>query len=163
MSSVRYGQEDIPTTVSQEQIVPSAPQFTFLVNPVKQPPIHSNTFVFKPPNDFNNYNTECEKVSDDYVTELLNELYSSGSEARNVYHLNENIHVFFYRQQYDNQYFKITCEIVSPILINRYLNKNLHGIDFEQNEELEQLAFTLDQKKYLEFHLTKRLNNYLLA
>ena len=73
--------------------------------------------------------------------------------------LNENEHIFFY-QRYDNRFFIISCEIVSPSSITNYLNENIYGI--KPHVEQEKLSFIIEQRQYLELHLTQYLSNYLL-
>jgi len=74
----------------------------------------------------------------------------------------EKEHIFFYQQQCNNQIYQISCEIISPSFINNYLNKNIHGIEIEQDMEQELLTFTVDQGKNLELHLSQYLGNFLL-
>ena len=76
--------------------------------------------------------------------------------------MNENEHIFFYQQRFDNRFFQILCEIVSPSSITNYLNENIYGINIQQNVEQEQLSFINEQRQYLELHLAQYLSNYLL-
>ncbi len=93
-------------------------------------PVHSNIFIYRPPNNYCQYYVKCENFSNDLVIQSLNKIKA--------------------------------CEIVPPSFINNYLNKTIHGIEIEQNMEQEQLAFTSDQEKNLEIHLSQYLSNYLL-
>ena len=77
--------------------------------------------------------------------------------------MNGNEHIFFYQQKFDNRFFQISCEIVSPSSITNYLNENIYGIKPQQSVEQEQLSFVIEQKQYLEFHLTQYLSNFLLT
>ncbi|CAG8775148.1 11684_t:CDS:1, partial [Rhizophagus irregularis] len=76
---------------------------------------------------------------------------------------NENEGIFYYQQQYNNQLYQVSYEIVSPLLVNNCLNKNFLGIEFQQNMEQEHIVLTFGQKEYLECHLKKYLSQYLLG
>src|ERR1051325_6349986 len=119
-------------------------------------PVHPTTFFYRPPNDFCYYYADCKEISYDAVIYLLNKLLKVSDVQSNK---NECI---IYYQQYDNRVYQISCEIASPCLINNCLNKNFLGIEPQQNVGQENLAFTLDQKENLEFHLLQYLSNYLL-
>ncbi|CAG8508577.1 8331_t:CDS:1 [Funneliformis caledonium] len=122
-------------------------------------PVQFNTFFFRPPNDYYQYHVNCEKISIDLILQLLNK------RKENIMQLKENKYIFFYQQRSNNQFYQfyqISCEIVSPSFINDWLNKNIYGIEFEQNMVQEQFVFTLDQEKHLEIHLSQYLNNHFL-
>ncbi|PKC01151.1 hypothetical protein RhiirA5_365170 [Rhizophagus irregularis] len=121
---------------------------------------HPTTFFFRPPNDFYHYHVICEEISNDTVEYLLNKLNKLLKES-NV-QSNENECIFYYQQQYDNRIYKVSCGIVSPLVINNCLSKNFLGIEFQQNMEQEHLMLTLGQKEYLERHLKKYLSQYVL-
>ncbi|RGB33387.1 hypothetical protein C1646_704505, partial [Rhizophagus diaphanus] len=74
----------------------------------------------------------------------------------------ENEYIFFYRQEYDSRFYQISCEIVSPLLVNNCLSKNFLGIELQQCMEQEHLAFNVDQKDFLEHHLKQYLSQYIL-
>jgi len=120
------------------------------------PPVHSNIFIYRPPNNYCQYYVKCENFSNDLVIQSLNKI------KENIIQLKKNEYIFFYQQKYNYQIYQISCEIVPPSFINNYLNKTIHGIEIEQNMEQEQLAFTSDQEKNLEIHLSQYLSNYLL-
>jgi len=92
-------------------------------------PIHSNTFFYQPPNDLCSYYIKYKKIS----VKSLNEFSSNIS--------NINDYVFFHQQQSNNQIYQIICEIVSPSFIINHLNKNIYGIEIEQNIGHEQFDF----------------------
>ena len=75
---------------------------------------------------------------------------------------NENECIFYYQQQYDTRFYQVSCEIVSPILINNCLNKNFLGIELRRDMENEKLAFTFNQKENLEYCLKQYLSLNLL-
>src|SRR5205814_982679 len=80
--------------------------------------IHPNVFYYRPPNDFYHYHVRCKELSNNIIKDLLNELFKN--EGLNV-QLKENEWMFFYQQQYNNRFYEITCEIVSPSSITGYL------------------------------------------
>src|SRR4051794_28938765 len=110
--------------------------------------LHSAVFFYRVPNDICHYNIKCKEISITYL--LIN---SNGHNQTN-----ENEHIFFYQQRFDNRFFQISCEVVPPSSITIYLNENIYGIKPQQNVEQEQLSFTIEQKQYLEFHLTQYLS-----
>ncbi|GET52853.1 hypothetical protein GLOIN_2v1123362 [Rhizophagus irregularis DAOM 181602=DAOM 197198] len=77
----------------------------------------------------------------DTVTYLLNK-----SLKENNVQSNENECIFYYKQQHDARFYQVSCEIVSPLLINNCLNKNFLGFEL-QNSEQEHLVFTINQKR----------------
>ncbi|CAB4408822.1 unnamed protein product [Rhizophagus irregularis] len=118
---------------------------------------HPTTFYYRPPNDCYHYRVICKEISNDTVEYLLNKL----SKESNV-QPNENESIFYYQQQYNNQFYQISCEIVSPLMINNCLSKNFLGIEFQQNMEQENLVLNFDQKEHLKCHLKKYLSQYVL-
>src|SRR2546429_4339778 len=115
---------------------------------------HPSIFFFRPRNDFYHYHVICKEIPYDVVEYLLNEPLN-----RN----NENECIFFYQQKCNDRFYQISCEIVSPFLVNNCLNKNFLGFEFQQqNMEQERLAFTFYQKENLEYHLKQYLSQYLL-
>ncbi|GES78461.1 hypothetical protein GLOIN_2v1780507 [Rhizophagus clarus] len=118
---------------------------------------HPTTFFYRPPNDFYHYHVTCKEISNDTVEHLLNKLLKESNVQSN-----ENKYIFYYRKQYNNRFYQVSCEIVSPLVINNCLSKNFLGIEFQQNMEQENLTLTFDQKEYLEYHLKKYLIQYVL-
>ncbi|GBC09891.1 hypothetical protein RclHR1_00920009 [Rhizophagus clarus] len=119
-------------------------------------PFHPTIFFYRPPNDFCHYYVNCKEICHDTVTYLLNK----SLKENNVQY--ENKCIFYYRQQYNARFYQVSCEIVSPLLINSCLNKNFLGIEFQQNTENEKLAFAFEQKENLEDCLKQYLSQYLL-
>ncbi|GBB86201.1 hypothetical protein RclHR1_12640001 [Rhizophagus clarus] len=107
--------------------------------------VHPSVFFYRPPNDFCHYYVSCKEICYDTVTHLLNKL------KENNIQVNENECIFFHQQQYDNRFYQISCEIVSPSLIDNCLNKNFLGFELQQNMNQEYLTFTSDQKENLEY------------
>jgi len=110
---------------------------------VDQPIFHPTTFYYRPENDYHYY---CIKISFDSVNNF-----------------DQNKCVFLYKRQGYNRIFQIVCEIVSPSFIINFLNKNIFGIEMDQNVGHEQqLSITFDQKENLKFYLKQYLDRYLL-
>jgi hypothetical protein len=118
---------------------------------------HPTTFFYRPPNDYYHYHVICKEIPNDSVEYLLNKLLKESNVQSN-----ENECIFYYRQQYNNRFYQVSCEIVSPLVINNCLSKNFLGIEFQQNMEQENLMLTFDQKECLEYHLKKYLSQYVL-
>jgi len=145
-------QYDSTSTQSQQTFQPYT-QTTNDSLAISQRPVHINNFFYQPYNDFLNYHVKCEKIFDDSIIQLLNQPLRE----------NEFQCIFFHRQLCDNQFYQITCEIVSPSLVNCCLNKNIYGAEIEQNMKQEQLAFTSSyQRENLRYHLELYLSNQLL-
>ncbi|PKY53670.1 hypothetical protein RhiirA4_499421 [Rhizophagus irregularis] len=119
-------------------------------------PFHPTTFFYSPPNEFCHYYINCKEICYDTVAYLLNK-----SLKENNVKSNENECIFYYQQQHDARFYQVSCEIVSPLLINNCLNKNFLGFEFQQNVD-EKLAFTFEQKENLEGWLKQYLSQYLL-
>ncbi|CAG8603634.1 uncharacterized protein OCT59_000952 [Rhizophagus irregularis] len=153
-----------PSETNMTQPPDSQPQPT-VTNAYLQPdssanlrtrPVHPTDFFFRPPNDYYHYHVICKEISNDNVAYLLNK----SLKERNA---QSNEGIFYYQQQYNNQLYQVSYEIVSPLLVNNCLSKNFLGIEFQQNMEQEHLVLTFDQREYLECHLKKYLSQYLLG
>ncbi|CAB4393624.1 unnamed protein product [Rhizophagus irregularis] len=125
---------------------------------LKTQPVHPTIFFFRPPNDYYHYHVICKEISNDIVAYLLNKSLKERSVQPN-----ENECIFYYQQQCNNRLYQVSCEIVSPLLVNNCLSKNFLGVEFQQNMEQEHIVLTFDQKEYLECHLKKYLSQYLLG
>ncbi|GBC04438.1 hypothetical protein RclHR1_05690006 [Rhizophagus clarus] len=120
---------------------------------------HPALFFFRPPNDFYHYLIKCGETSYDTIERLLKKLFN---DKENNMQSKEDEYIFFYRQECNGRFYQITCEIVSPLLVNYCLSKNILGIELQQTMEQEHLAFTVDQKNYLEHHLKQYLSQHIL-
>ena len=120
---------------------------------------HPTVFFYRPPNDFYHYRVNCKEISSDIIESLLKKLFN---DKENITQLKEDEYIFFYKQNCNNRFYQVSCEIVSPLLVNSCLSKTFLGIELQQNMGLEHLAFTSDQKEYLEQHLKQYLNQYFL-
>jgi hypothetical protein len=115
-------------------------------------PIHPFKFFYQPPNDPCNYHINCKETSIDTVIQLLNEFNVNTNDDKNEY-------IFHYKQLFNNRIYQVSCEIVSSLI----LNKHIYGIEIEQNQNFVQnLSFTSNQKENLKYYLTQYLNQYLL-
>src|SRR6266511_2729808 len=80
----------------------------------------SAIFFYRLPSDFYHYRINCNEISYDTVVCLLKKLYN---DQENIMQFKEDEYIFFYRQECDNRFYQISCEIVSPLLVNNCLNK----------------------------------------
>lgn len=132
---------------------------------IQAQPTHPTFFFYRLENDFCHYKVNCKEIKYEDITYFLNKSLNSLNNRNNREHeiqSHENEHIFFYYQQYDNRFYQVICELVSPTAITNYLNENIYGIKLQQNMEQERLSFIIEQKQNLEFHLTQYLSNYLL-
>ena len=116
---------------------------------------HPDIFFFRPPNDFYHYHVICKEISYDVIEQLLN-------NPSNGFGANENECVFFYQQKCNDRFYQISCEIVSPLLVNNCLCSHFLGFELH-NMEQEHLAFTFYQKANLENRLKQYLSQYVLS
>ncbi|CAB4393598.1 unnamed protein product [Rhizophagus irregularis] len=123
--------------------------------------IHPSVFFYRPPNDFYHYLIKCNELTYDAIMSLLKMVFNDNDKENNM-KSKENEYIFFYRQEYDSRFYQISCEIVSPLLVNNCLSKNFLGIELQQCMEQEHLAFNVDQKDFLEHHLKQYLSQYIL-
>ena len=122
-------------------------------------PVHPTAFFFRPPNDTYHYRISCKEISYDAIESLLKKLFN---DKEHIMQFKEDEYIFFYQQRFNNRFYQVSCEIVSPLLINNCLSKTFLGMELQQNMELEHLAFTSDQKENLEYYLKQYLSQYLL-
>jgi hypothetical protein len=141
----------------QQTTQTNIPTTNFFVN--YQAQNRPKKFFYQPYGDFFTYHIKYEKIPDDLIIKLLNQLpYISYITQLKE---NKNRYTFYYRQIYNNQVFQITCEIVPPSLINSCLNKHFYGIEAEQSIQ-EQLTIEPFQKENLKYHLENYLSNVFL-
>src|SRR4051812_24582662 len=77
--------------------------------------VHPTVFFYRPPNDFYHYLINCKEIPYDIVERLLKKLFN---DKENVTQLKEDEYVFFYQQKCNNRFYQVSCEIVSPLLVN---------------------------------------------
>src|SRR5581483_8976471 len=120
-------------------------------------PDHPTDFFYRPPQEFCHYYVKCKNISYDNVTHLLNKLKEQNVQFK------ENEYIFFYKQQHNDQFYQISCEMVSPILVNNCLNRNF-GIELQHRENAdEKLEFMPNQRANLERNLKQYLSQYSLG
>ena len=145
-------------TAAQSHVVPFQLLAPVINSPVQtnsstnlQITVHPTVFYFRPPRDFYHYHVNCKEIPYNEIILVLNKSLNC------KFHFNGNENIFFYQQQINNRIYQVSCEIVSSLT----LNKSIYGIEIEQNF-VQHLAFTSDQKGNLKFHLTQYLRHYLL-
>src|SRR2546421_8835714 len=99
---------------------PGAPTFPpeFYVTPMDPQP--ALEFLFR--DGLYQYRIHCKRLSYETIEHLLNNSLNGFNNVQNEYE-----HNFFYRHQND-QFYQISCRIVSPEFINHYMNTNMFGI-----------------------------------
>ncbi|GBB97527.1 hypothetical protein RclHR1_00300006 [Rhizophagus clarus] len=142
-------------------INPSNPQYIMQVNTTsdsqnnlvvdQQKPNHPFTFFYQPPNDPCNYHINCREISINTLIQLLNEL--NGATTND----DKNEYIFHYQQLFNNRIYQVSCEIVFSLILNKYI----YDIEIEQNF-VQNLSFTPNQKENLKYYLTQYLSHYLL-
>ncbi|RIA91358.1 hypothetical protein C1645_875504 [Glomus cerebriforme] len=149
--------DSLQTQSTQSALNYQPPQQTFQTILAPTNLVHPNVFFYRPPNDSFHYYINCKEISYDTVIYLLNNL-----EERN--NRSDGHEYIFYYRQYGGRVYEISCEIVSPFLIDNCLNKNFLGIELQQNAAQEHcLSFTFSQKENLKYHLKQYLSQYLLG
>lgn len=117
---------------------------------IDQQKLHPSTFFYQPPNDPCNYHINCKEISIDTVIQLLNEFNGNTNDDKNEY-------IFHYQQLFNNRIYQVSCEIVSSLTLNKFI----YGIEIDQNF-VQNLSFTPNQKENLKYYLTQHLSQYLL-
>ena len=140
-----------------DHVIGDAPHLSPSHNPINDiQPAHPTVFFYRPPNHFYHYHVNCEEIPYDAIEGLLN-------DRENVALHREDEYVFFYQQKCDNRFYRVSCEIAPPLLVNSCLNNNYLGIELQnQNMEQEYLTFTLGQKEDLKYHLKQYLSHHFL-
>src|SRR3954462_3777024 len=82
---------------------------------------HPADFFYRPPNDFYHYRIKYNEISHDTILSLLKKLFN---DKENSMRPKEDKYIFFYQQEYDSRFYKISCEIFPPLLVNYCLSKN---------------------------------------
>src|SRR3954452_14682398 len=84
------------------------------------PPVHPTVFFYRPPNDFYHYRVTCEKIPYATIESLLKKLFN---DKGNITQFKEDECIFCYQQKYNDQFYKVSCKIISPLLINNCLSE----------------------------------------
>jgi hypothetical protein len=122
-----------------------------------------SNFFYKPPNDYQIYDISYKEIpiSFELVSELLDGNNNSCSVQNHVQP--NNLHEFFFLKVEEKKCYKVTCVLFSHSLIVEYLNKNIHGVEFNHNEQQQiYVEFTKELKENLEYYLRQFLasNNF---
>ena len=83
--------------------------------------------------------------------------------TNNLIQNHSNKHEFYFFKLGEGKCYQITCDLVSPSSIIRYLNNNIHGVEINQNnyQQQERVEFSDQLKRNLEFYLQQFLIDYL--
>jgi hypothetical protein len=117
-----------------------------------------SNFFYKPPNDHQIYDISYKEIpiSFELVSELL---YSNNSGYPVQNHVQpNNLHEFFFLKAEEKKCYKVTCELISQTSIVEYLNKNIHGVELNHNEQIY-VEFSRELKENLEYHLKQFLSS----
>ncbi|PKY30518.1 hypothetical protein RhiirB3_531097 [Rhizophagus irregularis] len=159
--SASYNLQDTPVSSHEKQESSTTPSENVSQSPYFQSQPTVNNLCVQPDSSANlkTQPVHPTEISNDIVAYLLNKSLKERSVQPN-----ENECIFYYQQQCNNRLYQVSCEIVSPLLVNNCLSKNFLGVEFQQNMEQEHIVLTFDQKEYLECHyLKKYLSQYLLG
>jgi hypothetical protein len=119
-----------------------------------------STFFYKPPNDFQIYDISYKEipVSFEFVSELLN---NNGNDSVQNHVQPNNLHEFYFLKFDEKKCYKVTCMLISHSLIIEYLNRNIYGVEINQNEQQQQVyvEFSKELKENLEYYLKQFLTS----
>ncbi|GBB83831.1 hypothetical protein RclHR1_01050005 [Rhizophagus clarus] len=144
--------------ISTQQIIPrqSIQDHQMMSNNSQENIISSqdviSNFFYKPPNDYQIYDIcyrEME-ISFELVCELLN--INNNVQPNNV-------HEFYFLKVEERKCYKVTCVLTPHSSIVEYLNKNIHGVEFNHDEQQQQvyIEFSKELKENLEYYLKQFL------
>jgi hypothetical protein len=118
-----------------------------------------SNFFYKPPNDYQIYDISYKEIpiSFELVSELLDSNNNSCSVQNHVQ--SNNLHEFYFLKVEEKKCYKVTCVLITHSSIVEYLNKNIHGVEFNHNEQQQQIyvEFTKELKENLEYYLRQFL------
>ncbi|PKY56117.1 hypothetical protein RhiirA4_476176 [Rhizophagus irregularis] len=117
-----------------------------------------SNFFYKPPNDYQIYDISYREISISF--ELVSELLGNNNNSlvQNNVQPN-NLHEFYFLKVEEKKCYKVTCVLIPHSSIVEYLNKNIHGGEFN-HEELQQeiyVEFSRELKENLEYYLKQFL------
>jgi hypothetical protein len=124
--------------------------------PAQDQDIISN-FYYKPPNDYQIYDISYKEIpiSFELVSELLDNNNSNYSVQNHVQP--NSLHEFYFLKAEEKKCYKVTCELTPHSLIVEYLNKNIHGVEFNHNEQQVYVEFSKELRENLEYYLKQFL------
>ncbi|CAG8720402.1 uncharacterized protein OCT59_010598 [Rhizophagus irregularis] len=118
-----------------------------------------SNFFYKPPNDYQIYDISYRETSISF--ELISELLDNNNNsylAQNHVQPN-NLHEFYFLKVEEKKCYKVTCVLIPHLSIVEYLNKNIHGVEFNHNEQQQEIyvEFSRELKENLEYYLKQFL------
>ncbi|RGB40223.1 hypothetical protein C1646_753597 [Rhizophagus diaphanus] len=98
-----------------------------------------SNFFYKPLNDYQIYDISYRKtpISFELVSEILdnnNNNYSVQNHAQP-----NNLHEFYFLKVEEKKCYKVTCVLIPYLSIVEYLNKNIHGVEFNHDEQQQEI------------------------
>ncbi|RGB30014.1 hypothetical protein C1646_765906 [Rhizophagus diaphanus] len=115
-----------------------------------------SNFFYKPPNDYQIYDISYREIQISF--ELVSELLDSNNNTSYSVQPN-NLHEFYFLKVEEKKCYKVTCVLIPHSLIVEYLNKNIHGVEFNHNEQQQEIyvEFSRELKENLEYYLKQFL------
>ncbi|CAB4486548.1 hypothetical protein RhiirA1_395060 [Rhizophagus irregularis] len=117
-----------------------------------------SNFFYKPPNDYQIYDINYREISISFelVSELLGN--NNNSSVQNNDQPN-NLHEFYFLKVEEKKCYKVTCVLIPHSSIVEYLNKNIHGVEFNHEEQQQEIyvEFSTELKENLEYYLKQFL------
>ncbi|CAB4477785.1 unnamed protein product [Rhizophagus irregularis] len=119
-----------------------------------------SNFFYKPPNDYQIYDISYREIqiSFELVSELLDSNNNTSYSVQNHVQSN-NLHEFYFLKAEERKCYKVTCVLIPHSSIVEYLNKNIHGVEFNHNEQQQEIyvEFSRELKENLEYYLKQFL------
>ncbi|CAB5378126.1 unnamed protein product [Rhizophagus irregularis] len=159
MSSTSQSQND-NANISMQQITPrqSAQDHQILTTEdINSQDVISN-FFYKPPNDYQIYDISYRETSISF--ELVSEILDNNNNYSVQNHVQpNNLHEFYFLKVEEKKCYKVTCVLIPHSSIIEYLNKNIHGVEFNHNEQQQEIyvEFSRELRENLEYYLKQFL------
>ncbi|CAB5207581.1 uncharacterized protein OCT59_013570 [Rhizophagus irregularis] len=115
-----------------------------------------SNFFYRPPNDYQIYDISYREIQISF--ELVSELLDSNNNTSYSVQPN-NSHEFYFLKTEEKKCYKVTCVLIPHSSIVEYLNKNIHGVEFNHNEQQQEInvEFSRELKENLEYYLKQFL------
>ncbi|RGB40221.1 hypothetical protein C1646_753595 [Rhizophagus diaphanus] len=118
-----------------------------------------SNFYYKPPNDYQIYDISYRKtpISFELVSEILDNNNNNYSIQNHVQP--NNLHEFYFLKVEEKKCYKVTCVLIPHSSIVEYLNKNIHGVEPNHDEQQQEIyvEFSRELKENLEYYLKQFL------
>ncbi|RGB40222.1 hypothetical protein C1646_800463 [Rhizophagus diaphanus] len=118
-----------------------------------------SNFFYKPPNDYQIYDINYREtsISFELVSEILDNNNNNYSVQNHVQP--NNLHEFYFLKVEEKKCYKVTCVLIPHSSIVEYLNKNIHGVKFNHEEQQQEIyvEFSRELKENLEYYLKQFL------